>query len=104
MWGVGQVLERRFAYNISLITGALPAQLGFRNSGVIDIHTKNGAVFQQGDATVYGGSFDTIRPSLEYGGVAGELDYYITQRYLHDGIGIEKPTRPANPIHNDTHQ
>src|SRR5947207_14460193 len=46
--GFGQELETRFADNISLITGALPAQFGFRTTGVIDIHTKNGAVFQQG--------------------------------------------------------
>src|SRR3989454_3044378 len=70
--GFGLELETRFADNISLITGALPAQFGFRNTGVIDIHTKNGAVFQQSDASVYGGSFDTIMPSFEYGGVAGE--------------------------------
>src|SRR5437868_2983675 len=43
--GFGQELETRFADNISLITGALPAQFGFRNTGVIDIHIKNGAVF-----------------------------------------------------------
>src|SRR5207253_8222649 len=85
-------------------TGALPAQFGFRNTGVIDIHTKNGAVFQQGDASVYGGSFDTIMPSLEYGGVAGKMNYYITGSYLHDGIGIENSTRTANPIHDDTDQ
>src|SRR6476620_6400230 len=54
--GFGQELSTRFADNISLITGALPAQFGFRTTGVIDIHTKSGAVFQQGDATVYGGS------------------------------------------------
>src|SRR5258707_2134112 len=77
--GFGQVLETRFADNISLITGALPAQFGFRNTGVIDIHTKNGAVFQQGDASVYGGSFDTIMPSFEYGGVAGDKNYFITR-------------------------
>src|SRR5881396_372985 len=102
--GFGQVLETRFADNISLITGALPAQFGFRNTGVIDIHTKNGAVFQQGDASVYGGSFDTIMPSFEYGGVTGKLNYYWTGSYLHDGIGIENPTRTANPIHDDTDQ
>src|SRR5205809_369664 len=62
--GFGQVLETRFADNISLITGALPAQFGFRTTGVIDIHTKTGAVFEQGEATVYGGSFDTIMSSL----------------------------------------
>src|SRR5438874_11992927 len=39
--GFGQELESRFADNISLITGALPAQFGFRTTGVIDVHTKN---------------------------------------------------------------
>src|SRR6516165_2572165 len=102
--GFGQVLETRFADNISLITGALPAQFGFRNTGIIDIHTKNGAVFQQGDASVYGGSFDTIQPSFEYGGVTGKLNYYWTGTYLHNGIGIENPPPTANPIHDDTDQ
>src|SRR6266853_2920335 len=102
--GFGQVLETRFADSISLITGALPAQFGFRTTGVIDIHTKNGAVFQQGEASVYGGSFDTIMPSFEYGGVAGKLNYYVTANYLHDGIGVENPTRSCDPIHDDTNQ
>jgi outer membrane receptor protein involved in Fe transport len=102
--GFGLELETRFADSISLITGALPAQFGFRTTGVIDIHTKNGAVFQQGEASVYGGSFDTIMPSFEYGGVTGKLNYYFTGNYLHDGIGIENPTRTANPIHDDTDQ
>jgi len=102
--GFGLELETRFADSVSLITGALPAQFGFRTTGVIDIHTKNGAVFQQGEASVYGGSFDTIMPSFEYGGVTGKLNYYFTANYLHDGIGIENPTRTANPIHDDTDQ
>src|SRR5205809_1746357 len=102
--GFGLELETRFADSVSLITGALPAQFGFRTTGVIDIHTKNGAVFQQGEASVYGGSFDTIMPSIEYGGVTRKLNYYYTANYLHDGIGIENPTRTANPIHNDTDQ
>src|SRR5256884_4774248 len=94
--GFGQELETRFADNISLITGALPAQFGFRNTGVIDIHTKSGAVFQQGDATVYGGSFDTIMPSFEYGGVAGELDYLLNRGLPHHGNGVEEPTGSGN--------
>jgi outer membrane receptor protein involved in Fe transport len=102
--GFGQVLETRFADNISLITGALPAQFGFRTTGVVDIHTKSGAAFQQGDASVYGGSFDTIMPSFEYGGVTGKLNYYWTGSYLHNGIGIENPTSSSDPIHDDTDQ
>src|SRR5438477_6054074 len=102
--GFGQELETRFADSVSLITGALPAQFGFRNTGVIDIHTKNGAVFQQGEASLYVGSFDTIKESLEYGAVSGNLSYFGSESYLHDGIGIENPTRSSNPIHDDTDQ
>jgi hypothetical protein len=102
--GFGQELETRFADSVSLITGALPAQFGFRNTGVIDIHTKNGALFQQGEASLYVGSFDTIKESLEYGAVQGQLSYFGTESYLHDGIGIENPTRSSDPIHDDTDQ
>jgi outer membrane receptor protein involved in Fe transport len=102
--GFGPELQTRFADNISLMTGALPAQFGFRTTAVIDIHTKNGAVFQQGQSSIYVGSFDTISPSVEYGGVTGKLSYYVTASYLHNGIGIENPTRSSNPIHDDTDQ
>jgi TonB dependent receptor len=102
--GFGQELETRFADNISLMTGALPAQFGFRTTGVIDIHTKNGALFTQGESSVYVGSFDTIMPSVEYGGVTGKLSYYVSSSYLHSGIGIENPTHSSDPIHDDTDQ
>src|SRR5437667_5630851 len=102
--GFGQELETRFADSVSLITGALPAQFGFRNTGVVDIHTKNGALFQQGEASLYVGSFDTIKESLEYGGVLERLSLFVTESYLHDGIGIENPTRSSDPIHDDTDQ
>src|SRR5438309_7209473 len=102
--GFGPELATRFADNISLMTGALPAQFGFRETGVIDIHTKNGPVFTGNEASIYVGSFDTIMESLERGGVTGKLSYYVTQSYLHDGIGIENPTRSSSPIHDNTDQ
>jgi len=102
--GFGQELETRFADNISLITGALPAQFGFRNTGVIDIHTKNGPVFTGDEASIRVGSFDTIMESFERGGVIGKLSYYVTENYLHNGIGVENPTRSSSPIHDDTDQ
>jgi hypothetical protein len=102
--GFGQELETRFADNISLMTGALPAQFGFRTTGVIDIHTKSGALFQQGQASIYGGSFDTIMPSFEYGTVTGKLSSYVSVSYMHNGIGIENPTSSSNPIHDNTDQ
>src|SRR6202045_5402748 len=102
--GFGQELQTRFADNISLITGALPAQFGFRTTGVLDIHTKNGAVFTGNEASVFVGSFDTVMESFERGGLVGQLTYYVSESYLHSGIGIENPTRSANPIHDDTDQ
>ncbi len=72
--GFGQELETRFADSVSLITGSLPAQFGFRTTGVIDIHTKNGALFQQGQASLHVGSFDTINPSFEYRRCAGKTE------------------------------
>ncbi len=102
--GFGQELSTRFVDNISLMTGALPAQFGFRTTGVIDVHTKNGASFTGGEASLQVGSFDTIMPSFEYGGVIGKLTYYFTGSYLHSGIGIENPTRSSSPIHDDTDQ
>ena len=102
--GFGPELATRFADNISLMTGALPAQFGFRETGVVDIHTKNGAAFTGNEASIYVGSFDTFMESLERGGVAGKLSYYVNQSYLHDGIGIENPTRSSSPIHDDTDQ
>jgi len=102
--GFGQELSTRFADNVSLITGALPAQFGFRTTGVIDVHTKTGTEFAGGEASVQAGSFDTIMPSFEYGGVSGRLTYYMTGSYLHNGIGIENPTRSSDPIHDDTDQ
>ena len=102
--GFGQELATRFADNISLMTGALPAQFGFRTTGVIDIHTKNGALFTGDEASIYVGSFDTIMESFERGGVIGKFSYYVTESYLHDGIGIENPTRSSSPIDDDTDQ
>src|SRR5690348_9366819 len=102
--GFGQELQTRFADNISLITGALPAQFGFRTTGVLDIHTKNGAVFNGNEASIFVGSFDTVMESFERGGAVGQLTYYLSESYLHSGIGIENPTRSASPIHDDTDQ
>jgi TonB dependent receptor len=102
--GFGPELATRFADNISLMTGALPAQFGFRETGVIDIHTKNGAAFINSEASIYVGSFDTFVESLERGGVTGKLSYYVLQSYTHDGIGIENPTSSNSPIHDDTDQ
>ncbi len=102
--GFGQELDTRFVDSMSLITGSLPAQYGLRTAGVVDIHTRSGAFVDGGTGTIYGGSFDTIRPSVEYGGQNGALSYYFTGSYEQNSLGIENPTSSYNAIHDQTQQ
>jgi len=102
--GFGQTLDTRFFESANLITGALPAEYGYRTAGVVDIHTKTGALSPGGDASLTVGSFATVNPSVEYGGTSGRTDYYVTAQYLYDQIGIENPTSSYRPIHDDTSQ
>ena len=102
--GFGLELDPRFIQSIQLITGSLPAQYGFRTAGVVDIQTKNGALNPGGAVSLYGGSYDTFRPSFEYGGRDGKFNYFVDGSYDHNGIGIENPTGSSSPIHDDTEQ
>ncbi len=102
--GFGLELDPRFVNSLQLITGSLPAQYGFRTAGVVDIQTKSGAFVNGGEVEMYGGSYDTLRPSFEYGGSEGKLNYFIDGSYDHNGIGIENPTSSTTPIHDTTDQ
>ncbi|MBI3199786.1 MAG: TonB-dependent receptor, partial [Rhodospirillales bacterium] len=57
------ILSPRFANEISLITGALPAQYGLRTAGVVDIGVKSGSTDPGGEASVMGGSYNWIQPA-----------------------------------------
>jgi hypothetical protein len=100
----GQALETRLANSVSLITGALPAQYGFRTAGIIDIETKTGRLDPGGSISMYGGSRGWLQPSFEYGGQVGPVDYFITGEFLHNEIGIENPAGSTNAIHDVTDQ
>jgi TonB dependent receptor len=102
--GFGQELDSRFVDKLSLIDGALPAQFGFKTAGIVDIQTKSGALAPGGDVNFYGGSFDTIRPSFEYGGADGKLSYYFSGSFLRSDLGIENPTSSDRAIHDITNQ
>jgi outer membrane receptor protein involved in Fe transport len=100
----GQALESRFAHSMSLITGALPAQYGFQQAGVIDIQTKTGITDPGGEISMYGGTRGILQPSFSYGGRSGAIDYFVTGDYLRTGIGIENPTSSYNAIHDRSDQ
>jgi len=102
--GFGQEIDTHWVKSVDLITGTLPAQFGFRTSGIIDIHTKEGTAQNGGDLTYYGGSHETIFPSLQIGGAQGRLNYYAVGSYKQDDLGIENPTGGYNAIHDWTEQ
>jgi hypothetical protein len=99
----GQALETRFARSVSL-TGALPAQYGFFTAGVLDIQTKTGLTNPGLALTMYGGSFNWLEPSFEYGGHEGPVDWFFTGDHLSNERGIENPAPTYNAIHDATQQ
>jgi outer membrane receptor protein involved in Fe transport len=100
----GQVITERFARSLALITGALPAQYGFQTAGVVDIQTKTGTTNPGGSISMYGGSWDWLEPSIEYGGRSGSADYFVVADGLHNDRGIENPTSSFSAIHDTTNQ
>lgn len=99
----GQTLSPRLVERFDLRTGALPAQYGLRTAGIIDITTKSG--FKNGgELSVYGGSNDTIEPSIEYGGSTGQTNYFVTGSYRHNNLGIEAVDPNRTQIHDQTNQ
>jgi hypothetical protein len=102
--GFGLELDPRFVQSMQLITGSLPAQYGFRTAGVVDIQTKSGIFNPGGEVDFYGGSYDTFRPSFEYGGSEGKFNYFIDGSYDHNELGIENPTGSSTAIHDETEQ
>jgi outer membrane receptor protein involved in Fe transport len=97
-------LATQYARKMSLITGALPAQYGFRQAGVIDIALKSGSTDPGAEATMTLGTRDWRQPAFSYGGQSGKIDYFATGQFLHNSIGIENPTSSQSPIHDDTDQ
>jgi outer membrane receptor protein involved in Fe transport len=102
--GFGQEIDTHLVKSVDLITGSLPAQFGFRTSGIIDIHTKAGVTLNGGDLSFYGGSNATIFPSFQFGGSDGRLSYYVLGSYKQDNLGIENPTGGYHAIHDWTEQ
>jgi outer membrane receptor protein involved in Fe transport len=102
--GFGQILDTGIVGSLALITGALPAQYGQRTAGVLDIQTRADAFNNSGSISVYGGSHGTITPSFEYGGTAGQTQYFVSGRYFGSDVGIENPTPAYSAIHDHTDQ
>jgi len=108
--GFGQTLETRFADSISLLTGALPAQYGYRTAGIVDITTRGVGEDGDGDKPFAGSAGITLGTQRSRGldlsvhGTQGRLSYEFSGSFLGNDLGIENPTASRDALHDRTHQ
>ena len=102
--GFGQSLDTHFADEIDFLTGSMPAQYGFRTSGVVDLKTKSGSFADKNRSEITFGQNDTFGVNQQIGGKKGNLDYYVSANYLQNSRGIESTTAARNSVNNDTKQ
>ncbi len=98
--GFGQTLDSRFIDSVNLVTGALSAEYGLRTAGIVDIHTKTGALDQGGNVDIMGGDRNTGQLSANVSGHKDNFSYYLEASSLQNNLGIENPMPTANAIHD----
>ncbi len=102
--GFGPLVDPRVAESIEVITGALPAQYGFRTSGVVNMKTRAQGFDFDGDVGIYGGSNGTLVPSFTLRNSAGRLSYFLSGSYQRNDLGIANPTPDRRAIHDRSEQ
>jgi outer membrane receptor protein involved in Fe transport len=102
--GFGQILDTRVAGQLNVLTGALPAQYGYRTAGVVDIHTPKPDQGASGSLGLTVGSRGDRELGGDIAGASGDWTYFATGSWLQSNIGIENPTRDFNALHDQTKQ
>ena len=102
--GFAQEVDTRFIHAVTLVDGSLPAQFGFRTSGIIDVVTKRGSELRGAEVGLQGGAYGTLQPSVQFGSSSGKLEYYTALSYKQSALGIESPTASPRPLHDATRQ
>jgi outer membrane receptor protein involved in Fe transport len=103
----GEIFSPRFVHSITLLTGVLPAEIGYRNEGVIDIRTKDGCTDGGPDndnVEMFGGQRETVQPSFELGGCEGKFSYYLSGFYQYSSLGLQAPSAGPDPNHDYSNQ
>jgi outer membrane receptor protein involved in Fe transport len=97
------VISPRAWERADIILGGMEAQYGNKTAAVLDITTKSGTKPGFGSAQMFGGSNNTLNPSLEYGGTIGEkFRFYMLNSYTSTDRGIEPPTLGHKTFHGDS--
>jgi outer membrane cobalamin receptor len=101
---LADTLRARFADNIQLVTGALPAQYGLQVGGVVNVTSKNGVYARGAEVEAYGGSQGHAETAFEAAGSVGATNLYVSGSYLHDRAGLGSLDGDAHPPHDTTDQ
>lgn len=97
------VISPRAWERADIILGGMEAQYGNKTAAVLDITTKSGTKPGFGSAQMFGGSNNTINPSIEYGGTIGEkFRFYALNSYTTTNRGIEPPTLGHSIFHGQS--
>jgi outer membrane receptor protein involved in Fe transport len=102
--GFGAAVDPRIANSVEVITGALPAQYGYRTSGIVALKTRTDSFDFDGDIGLYGGGNNTIQPSATIRNSVGRLNYFASASYLRNDLGISNTTPSKTAIHDRTEQ
>jgi len=102
--GFGQAIDTRLASQINVITGALPAQYGYRTAGVVDIVAKSRTEGTGGSVDLVGGSRGHREGGIDLGFGNGSWSGFVAGSWLHNDVGIENPTADRNAVHDSTTQ
>ena len=93
--GFGQTLDARVVERMQLLTGALPAQYGYRTAGIVEITTKPAPDTSGGSIGVTAGSFGTWNPEFSLYGNEGRWSYFVTGNFLRGRCRYRKSNRVA---------
>jgi outer membrane receptor protein involved in Fe transport len=103
--GFGPSIDTRFANNINFLTGALPAQYGYRTAGVVDIQTRGADEIENGaEIGTLLGSNGHQELNGSFSGVKGDWTYFFTGSALTNNLGIENTTGDKTALHDQTTQ
>ena len=102
--GFGALVDPRIASSIEVITGALPAQYGFRTAGIVNLKTRTDSFDFDGDVGIYGGSNNSVQPSVTLRDGIGSINYFVSGSYLRNDLGVSNPTPARHAIHDHTEQ
>jgi outer membrane cobalamin receptor len=96
--GFGQTLDARVIERMQLLTGALPAQYGYRTAGIVEITTRPAPDTSGGSIGITAGSFGTFNPEFSAYGNQDRWTYFVTGNFLEsepalktDGVAQSDP-------------